>query len=181
MSIKIGSPVRVRSRDIRQGRNDRSRAGSRPQKRRGASVLRLVKRSMRRISKVVKNDIKEAKKIWLPWPAIFCLFVLALLLRGMLKDSGLLYLYRPIWNGVGVFGFLVFLKWRLRRYAWFWITMAAVVALHVLLILFVPWTNKWVPALVTAGVDSLDICLVFWILGIVEELAGGPKDNDSET
>jgi len=42
--------------------------------------------------------------------------------------------------------------------------MAAVVALHVLLILFIPWTNKWVPALVTAGVDSLDLCLVFWIL-----------------
>ena len=59
--------------------------------------------------------------------------------------------------------------------------MAAVVALHVLLILVVPWTNKWVPALATAGIDSLDICLVFWILGIVEELRGGPKDDDSET
>jgi hypothetical protein len=140
-----------------------------------------MKRFMRRISKVVKNDITEAKKIWLPWPAVFCLFVLALLLRGMLKDSGLLYLYRPIGNGVLVFGFLFYLKWRLRRHAWFWATMAAAVALHVLLILFVPWTNTWVPALMTACVDSLDICLVFWILGIVEEFAGGPKDNDSET
>jgi hypothetical protein len=97
----------------------------------------------------------------------------------LLKHYGLLYLYRPIWNGAAVFGFLFFLKWRLRRHAWFWITMVAVITLHVLLILFVPWTNKWVPALVTAGVDSLDICLVFWILGIVEHLAGGPKENDS--
>jgi hypothetical protein len=136
---------------------------------------------LRQVSKGVKSDIKEAKKIWLPWPAVLLLFALALLLRGMLKDSGLLYLYRPIWNGVGVFGFLFYLKWRLRWHAWFWATMAAVVALHVLLILFVPWTNKWVPALVTAGVDSLDICLVFWILGIVEAFAGGPKDNESET
>jgi hypothetical protein len=129
----------------------------------------------------VKDDIKEAKKIRLPWQALLGLFILALLLRGRLKDSGLLYLYRPIWNGVGVFGFLFYLKWRLRRYAWFWITMTFVVALHVLLISVVPWTNKWVPALATAGVDSLDICLVFWILGIVEELVGGPKNDDSET
>lgn len=181
MSIKIGTSQRVHSGDFQRRSNNRSRAGSRPQKKRGASVFRSVKRSMRRISKVVKNDIKEAKKIWLPWPAVLCLFVLALLLRGMLKDSGFLYLYRPIGNGVLVFGFLFYLKWRLRRHVWFWATMAAVVALHVLLILFIPWTNKWVPALVTACVDSLDICLVFRILGIVEEFAGGPKDNDSET
>jgi hypothetical protein len=181
MSVKIGVSQRVHSSHSQRRPNDGSRTGSRPQKKSGASVVRSVKRSMRRISKVVKKDIKEAKKIWLPWPAIFCLFVLALLLRGMLKDSGLLYLYRPIWNGVLVFGFLFYLKWRLRRHAWFWATMAAVAALHVLLILFVPWTNKWVPALVTAGVDSLDICLVFWILGIVEEFAGGPNDDGSET
>jgi hypothetical protein len=181
MSVKIGVSQRVHSSHSQQRPNDRSRAGSKPQKKTGEAVLRSVKQSVRRISKVVKNDIKEAKKIWLPWPAILCLFVLAFLLRGMLKDSGLLYLYRPIWNGAAVFGFLFLLKWRLRRHVWFWATMAAVVALHVLLILFIPWTNKWVPALVTAGVDSLDLCLVFWILGIVEEFAGGPKDNDSET
>lgn len=177
-----GNPLqRVHSSPSQRRPNDRSGAGPKPQEKRGGSVLRSVKRSLRRISKMVKNDIKEAKKIWLPWPAVLCLFVLAFLLRRMLKDSGLLYLYRPIWNGVAVFGFLFFLKWRLRRHAWFWITMAAVIALHVLLILFVPWTNKWVPALATACVDSLDICLAFWILGIVEEFAGGPKDNDSET
>ena len=181
MSIE-GNPLQgVSSGQSQRRRNDRGRAGSKPVQKRGAPIIRSVKRSLRQVSKGVKSDIKEAKKIWLPWPAVLLLFVLALLLRGMLKDSGLLYLYRPIWNGVGVFGFLFFLKWRLRRHVWFWATMAAVVALHVLLILFIPWTNKWVPALVTAGVDSLDICLVFWILGIVEEFAGGPKDNDCET
>ena len=181
MSIE-GNPLqRVYSGHVRRGRNDRSRAGSNPAQRRGASVLRSMKRSMRRISKSVKNDIKEGKKIWLPWQAVLCLMVFFELCYVLLKHYGVVYLYRPLLNSVGVFGFLFYLKWRLRRHAWFWITMTAVVALHVLLILFVPWTNKWVPALVTAGVDSLDICLVFWILGIVEELTGGSKDNDSET
>ena len=144
-------------------------------------MFRLLKRSLLQVPQAVKSDIKQAKKIWLPWPAIVCLFVLALLLRGLLKDFGELHLYRPIWNGAAVFGFLFYLKWRLRRNVWFWVTMTAIVALHVLLIFFVPWTDSWVPALVTAGVDSLDLCLAFWILGVVEKLAGAPRDNDSET
>lgn len=181
MSIGTSPLRRVSSGHAQRGRNDLSGAGSKPAQRRGTSILRSVKRSLRQVSRGVKNDIKEAKKIWLPWPAILCLFVLALLLRGLLKDFGVLRLYGPIWNGVLVFGFLFYLKWRLRWHVWFWITMTAVLALHVLLILFIPWTNNWVPAGVTAGVDSLDICLVFWILGIVEELAGGPKDNESAT
>jgi hypothetical protein len=129
---------------------------------------------------VAKKDIKEAKKIWLPWPAVLFLFVLAALLRGLLKDNGMLYLYLPTWNCAAVLGFLFYVKWRLRRHAWFWTTMAAVLAIHILLIFSIPWTNNWVPALVTAGVDSLDLCLVFWILGIVEEFTGSAKDNASE-
>lgn len=180
MSMKIGSPPRIHSGHPQRRSNDRSRAGLKPHKKKRASILRSVKRSLRQVSKGVKSDIKEAKKIWLPWPVVVCLFVLAVMLRGLLKDHGMLYLYRPIGNGALVFGFLLYLKWRLRRHAWFWMTMAAVVILHVLLILFIPWTNNWVPAAVTAGVDSLDICLVFWILGIVEQFAGGPKEEDSE-
>jgi len=75
MSVKIGVSQRVHSSHSQQRPNDRSRAGSKPQKKTGEAVLRSVKQSVRRISKVVKNDIKEAKKIWLPWPAILCLFV----------------------------------------------------------------------------------------------------------
>ena len=58
--------------------------------------------------------------------------------------------------------------------------MAVVVTLHVLLILAGPWTNKWVPAMVSASVDSLDICIVFWTLAIIEQLSGGPRDNETE-
>lgn len=181
MPLEFKPSQQVHSGHARRGRNDRDSAGCSPNRRKGTSGLRSVKLSMRQVFKGVKSDIKEAKKIWLPWPAVLLLFVLAALLRGLLKDNGLLYLYLPIWNCAAVFGFLFYLKWRLRGHVWFWITMTAVVALHVLLISFVPSTNKWVPALVIAGVDSLDLCLVFWILGIAEVTVGGPRDNDSET
>jgi len=36
-----------------------------------------------------------------------------------------------------------------------------------LLILFVPWTTKWVPALAIAGADSADFCIALWILALV--------------
>ena len=179
MSSKAGPPKRLYSAAQQRG-NQRVRAGSSLVKRRGASTPSPVKRSLLQVAEIVKSDIKEAKKIWLPFPAVLCLMVLFELCYVLLKHYGMVHLYRPILNGAGVFGFLLYLKWRLRRYAWFWVTMTAVLALHVLLISVIPWTNNWVPALTTAGIDSLDLCLVFWILGIIEVLVGGPKDNDSE-
>ena len=34
------------------------------------------------------------------------------------------------------------MRWKLRRHAWFWITTAFLAALHLPLILLVPWTTK---------------------------------------
>jgi hypothetical protein len=46
-------------------------------------------------------------------------------------------------------------KSKLRRQAWFWIAMTVSAALHVPLILFVPWTARWVPALaITVGATA---------------------------
>jgi len=179
MSIEINPSQRVNSGPA-QRRNDRRKAGSKPVQTRGASVLRSLKRFLRQAFKVVKNDVKEAKKIWLPWPVVLSLMVFFELCYVLLKHYGFVRLYLPILNSVGVFGFLFYLKWRLRGHSWFWITMAVVVTLHVLLILAVPWTNKWVPAMVSASVDSLDICIVFWTLAIIEQLSGGPRDNETE-
>jgi len=70
------------------------------------------------------------------------------------------------------------LKWRLRRHAWFWITMTVIVALHVPLILFVPWGTRWVPALAIAAIDSLDFCLILWILAVVGKFIEGPRTSE---
>ena len=69
------------------------------------------------------------------------------------------------------------MKWRLRRHTWFWITMTVIVALHVPLILFVPWGTRWVPALAIAAIDSVDFCLILWVLSFIGNLMGGPREE----
>ena len=49
-------------------------------------------------------------------------------------------------------------------------TMAILAAFHVLLILFVPWTTKWVPALVVVPIAIADLYVMLGILSIVEKL-----------
>ncbi len=66
-------------------------------------------------------------------------------------------------NTILVLCFILFLKRRLWSHPWFWVTMAVVALLHIPLILFVPWGTKWVPALVFAGIDTADFCLIIWI------------------
>ncbi len=52
-------------------------------------------------------------------------------------------------------------NWTLRGYAWFWILVTIIVALHVLLILLIPWTSKSYPGptlLPFALVDYAIVC-----------------------
>jgi hypothetical protein len=81
----------------------------------------------------------------------------------------------PTLNSVGMLGIAIAVKWQLRRHAWFWGTVAIHAALHVPLILFVPWTTKWVPALAIAAIDSADLILMLAILTIVERFMGDAK------
>jgi hypothetical protein len=51
---------------------------------------------------------------------------------------------------------------------------------HVLVVLFVPWTDKWVPALAIAAIDSGDLILMLAILAGVEKFMDGPKAAASQ-
>lgn len=123
----------------------------------------------------VKSDIKAAKKLRLPRWAILPGIVVAVLCAWLFDHFGELNLMLPIWNGVAVLGFMLALKRKLWRHAWFWGTMAVIAALHVPLILFVPWGTRWVPALAIAAIDSLDFCLILWVLDAVGKFMGEPK------
>jgi hypothetical protein len=43
-------------------------------------------------------------------------------------------------------------------------------ALHIPLILFVPWTTRWIPALAIAAIDSADLIVIITILAFVEKV-----------
>jgi hypothetical protein len=53
--------------------------------------------------------------------------------------------------------------------------MTVLVALHLPLILFVPWTTKWIPAFVVAPVGIADLYLMLWIISIVGKFRGGQE------
>ena len=53
---------------------------------------------------------------------------------------------------------------------WFWVTIIAIAALHVPLILFVPWTTKWVPAIAILPICIADLLVILAIISLVERL-----------
>jgi hypothetical protein len=126
----------------------------------------------------IKNDIKAAKKIWLPWQGVLCGIIGSTLSAWLFDHFGRLNLALPTLNCIAVLGFAIAIKWKLRRHAWFWITMTILAALHVPLILFVPWTTKWVPAIAIAVIVSADICVMLAILSVVGKFMKRPKTSE---
>jgi hypothetical protein len=125
------------------------------------------------ISNDIKSDIKAAKKIRLPWWVLLCLGVSSFLMAWLFDHYGKVNLTLPAYNFVVVLGFVIAVKRNLRRHTWFRGTMAILAALHVPLILFVPWTTKWVPALLIAAIDSADLIVMLAILALVEKFMEG--------
>jgi hypothetical protein len=121
------------------------------------------------LARDIKDDIKAVKKIRLPWWGVLCLIIGSLPMFWLFDHLGKLRLGLPTLNSIGMLGLAIAAKWKLRQRAWFWVTMFVIAALHVPLILLVPWTTKWVPAIVIAVIDSADICVMLAILAVVEK------------
>jgi hypothetical protein len=100
------------------------------------------------------------------------------LIDWLLISLGRFDLSLPVLNSIAVVGFTIALKRELARYIWFWITMVILAALHVPLVLFVPWTSKWVPAIAIAAIDSGDLIVMLAILAVVWKLMGEPKTTE---
>jgi hypothetical protein len=70
------------------------------------------------------------------------------------------------------FGLLVIVaraNWRLRRRWWFWLTMAALVLAHALLVVLFPWgAVQWIPAPVLIVFAIPDLAAVVWTIRFVE-------------
>ena len=103
------------------------------------------------------------------------LMIGSFLCAWLFDNFGKLDLVLPIMNTIVVLGLMLGFKRKLWRHGWFWGTMAVIAALHVPLILFVPWTTRWVPALAIAVIDSVDFCLILWILAVIEKVMREPK------
>ncbi len=126
----------------------------------------------------IKNDIKEAKKIRVPWWGVLLWMAGCGLIDWLLILLGRFDLALPALNSIAVVGFTIALKRNIGQHVWFWITMVILALLHIPLVLFVPWTSKWVPAIAIAFIDSADLIGMLAILAVVGKLVGGPKTSD---
>ena len=128
----------------------------------------------------LKREIHEAKKLRLSWRTQLLMIVIGTpTLFLYLVYGGRLERVWPFMITIGMLGIVIRFKWKLRRQMWFWVTMAVIAVLHVLWVLFVPWTTKWIPVFVYIGIATADFVLILWILLVVEKFLGGPKAAES--
>ncbi len=125
----------------------------------------------RSISNQVKSDIKAAKKLWLPWWLLLPLIALAFGACALFDRFGKLSMALPMLNCVFVLGVLIYLKWGLRQRPLFWATIAIIVAVHAVVIWYIPWSSKWVPAAAIAVISTIDFYLMLWTLAAVRNVA----------
>lgn len=118
---------------------------------------------------------EEDRQMRLPWWGVLCVIVGALILGLLFVYFGRFDLARPTLISVAIVAIAIAMRWKLRRHLWFWGTMIILAALHVPLILFVHWTTKWVPALVTIPIGLADLYVMLWVLSVVGKFMEGPN------
>jgi hypothetical protein len=117
----------------------------------------------------------DAKLKPLPWWGVLSIMLGALPLVLLFVHYGKLALALPTLDSVAVIAYAIALRWRLRRYAWFWMAIALFVVLHTLVILSVPWTTKWIPAFVIAPFAFADLYAMLAILSAIEKFMANRK------
>lgn len=82
---------------------------------------------------------------------------------------------------LGMMMFAVKLRWRLRKYVWFWATIVLILVLHVPLFFLVRWPDTKVPTIAySLPLGIVDFFLIMGAVGLVERifLKNPPPDED---
>jgi hypothetical protein len=87
-------------------------------------------------------------------------------------------LARPSLTSLAMVAIAIAMRWKLRRHVWFWITMAFLAALHLPLILFVPWTTKWIPVFAIIPIGMADLYVMLWTVSVVGKFMERPKVSE---
>ena len=109
----------------------------------------------------------EDKKTRLPWSGVLCVIFGAIPLILLFAHFGKSAFALPTLDSAAMVAIVIAMRWQLRRHLWFWMTMTVFAALHLALVLFVPWTDKWNPAIVIIPLGIADLYAMLWILSAV--------------
>ena len=124
------------------------------------------------VNKIITAEDRKAR---LPWWGVLCVMLSALPLLLVFDHFGKSAFALPTIDSVAVIACAIGLRWRLRRRVWFWFTMIVFAGLHVLLLLYVPWTDKWVPAPIVILIGLADLYAIFAVIYALEKFIDGPK------
>ena len=67
--------------------------------------------------------------------------------------------------------------WELRSHWWFWVTVIAIVGLHVPLIVFISWNPGWVPAPLIMLAAVVDFGVLLGIIGLIDKLVNRHEET----
>jgi hypothetical protein len=110
---------------------------------------------------------KEDRQMRLSWKGGLCVFFGTILLALTFVSLGRFDLARPTMVSVAMVSLAITMRWKLRTHGWFWITMLILAVLHLPLILFIPWTTKWIPAVLIAPIGIADLYAMLWAISVV--------------
>ena len=114
----------------------------------------------------------EARTLRLTWKGILAVIGATIVIAFPFAYFGKFELARPTIFSLAMIILAIVMNWRLRRRVWFWITVSAVAALHLALIIGLPWTTNWVPATVMKGLGAADLVVTLGIVKLSEKLSG---------
>ncbi|MGO9777445.1 MAG: hypothetical protein ACLQGT_11890 [Terracidiphilus sp.] len=83
---------------------------------------------------------------------------------------------------LGMMMFAVKLRWRLRKYVWFWATIVLILALHVPLFFILQWPDTKVPTIAySLPMGIVDFLLIMGAVGLAERifLKNPPPDEEA--
>jgi hypothetical protein len=77
---------------------------------------------------------------------------------------------RAAWVSVGMIALAVRLVWDLNKRVWFWVTIAIIVAIHVPVILFIPWGDQNLSYVALLPLGLLDLAITYGTIRLVENI-----------
>jgi len=135
---------------------------------------------VRRAARGVRRDIERSRHLRAPSWVYLALFALAGPLYYMSVKSGVGGEFvRQVIFAAGAVAFVIALKWAYRSKAWFWLTMASIIALHIPLIWNAPWAPHWVPGPVVYGLVCIDLFVMLFIINVVQLFTNQNQSRDN--
>ena len=71
---------------------------------------------------------------------------------------------------------VVRIRWDLRRYVWFWITICLALLLQIPLVMVVPWNDRNLTWIILFPIATLDYAVVYGCVRLVEKLMKADKN-----